>query len=222
MSKQFWIALAAIAVILGGIVIATNHNKNNASSGSSGTPTSHIEGKGTKGVTLIEYGDYECPVCGSFYSIVKQVTAKYNDQIFFQFRNLPLTQIHQNAFAGARAAEAAGLQNKYWEMHDLLYENQAAWAQSNDPQAFFDTYATELGLNVKQFDTDFASEKVNNAIQADLAAFNKTKDEMATPTFYLDGKKLDNTKLIDSNNKPNLDAFSKVIDDEIAKKSAHS
>src|SRR5690348_13395070 len=124
MSKQFLIAIAAIVVILGGIVFVSNHNKQNSSSNSSGTPTTHVEGSSPEGVTLIEYGDYECPVCSSFYSTVKQVAAKYNDKVVFQFRNLPLTSIHPNAFAAARAAEAAGLQGKYWEMHDLLYENQ--------------------------------------------------------------------------------------------------
>lgn len=218
MSKQFWIALAAIAVILGGIVFVTNHTQNNQSSGASGQPTNHTEGTSPEGVTLIEYGDYECPVCDTFYPVVKQVASKYSDKVVFQFRNLPLTSIHPNAFAGARAAEAAGLQGKYWQMHDMLYENQTAWATASDPLSYFDTYAKQISLNVSQFDTDYASEKVNGAINADLAAFKKTGDEMATPTFYLDGKKLNNQDLIDSSNRPSLDAFSKVIDAELAKK----
>lgn len=216
MSKQFWIALLVIAAILGGIVVVTNRDKQDA--GTAGQPTSHIEGSTSTGVTLVEYGDYECPVCGSFYPTVKEVAAKYSDRIIFQFRNLPLTQIHQNAFAGASAAEAAGLQGKYWQMHDLLYENQNAWAQSNDPQSLFDTYASDAGLKVSEFDQDYASDKVNNAINADLHAFSETGDDEATPTFYLDGKKLDNSTLIGSNNEPSVDAFSKLIDAEIAKK----
>ncbi|HVU59871.1 MAG TPA: thioredoxin domain-containing protein [Candidatus Saccharimonadales bacterium] len=217
MSKQFWIALAVIAVILGGIVVVTNHNKG-GSSGSSGEATQHIEGKGSTGVKLVEYGDYECPVCGTFAPTVEQVASKYTDQIYFQFRNLPLTAIHQNAFAGARAAEAAGLQDKYWQMHDLLYQDQSAWSTASDPTSFFDTYATQIGLNLTQFKRDYASEKVNSAINADLAAFAKTGDEQATPTFYLDGTKLDNAKLLGSNGQPSVDAFSKLIDAEIAKK----
>lgn len=218
MSKQFWIALIVIIGILAGIVIVTNHDQHKTPTTSSGTPTNHIEGSTSSGVTLIEYGDYECPICGNFFPTVKEVASTYNDKIIFQFRNLPLTSIHQNAFAGARAAEAAGLKNKYWEMHDLLYENQAAWANSSNPQTIFDSFATTLGLNVKQFNTDYSSEQVNNAINADVAAFNKTGDEMATPTFYLDGKKLDNTKLIDSQGQPTLASFQKLIDAEITKK----
>jgi protein-disulfide isomerase len=219
MSKQFWIVLAAIAVILGSILVVTKHDRQSAApSGSSGQPTNHVEGKSSTGVTLVEYGDYQCPVCGNFYQVVKQVTAKYNDKIIFQFRNLPLTSIHQNAFGAARAAEAAGLQNKYWEMHAMLYANQTTWSQSRDAEPFFKAYATQLGLNVAQFEQDYASEKVNNAINADLTAFSKTHDDMATPTFYLDGKKLDNTKLIDTSGQPTLDAFSKLIDAEITQK----
>lgn len=220
MSKQFWIALLVVAAILGGILAVSNHHKPLAD-GSSGTPTEHVEGKGSTGVKLVEYGDYECPVCASFYETVKETAAKYSDQVTFQFRNLPLTAIHQNAFAGARAAEAAGLQNKYWEMHDLLYTNQSAWAQASDPKSFFDGYAAQLGIDATRFNADYASESVNNAINADLAAFHQTGDEMATPTFYLDGKKLDNTKLVDSSGEPSVAAFSALIDAEIAAKNKH-
>ena len=219
MSKQFWIALAAIIVILGGVLFVTNHNKTTTGTNSTnGTPTSHVEGASPEGVTLVEYGDYQCPVCSTFYAAVKQVAAQYSTKVVFQFRNLPLTSIHQNAFAAARAAEAAGLQGKYWEMHDLLYANQQAWSQSSDPQTAFTSYAQSLGLNVTKFNADYASEAVNSSINADLSAFAKTGDEMATPTFYLDGTKLDNLKLVDSTGQPSVDAFAKVLDAELARK----
>ena len=220
MSKQFWIALLVIVALLGGIVIVTKHNQHtpNTTSGSAGQPTNHVEGSTSSGVTLIEYGDYECPICDEFFPAVKQITTLYSSKIVFQFRNLPLVSIHQNAFAGARAAEAASLMGKFWEMHDLLYEEQTLWANSSNPQTYFDQFATQLGLNVATFNQDYASEQVNNAINADLAAFAKTGDEMATPTFYLDGTKLDNTKLIDTNGQPSVAAFQKLIDAEIAKK----
>lgn len=217
MSKQFWLALLAVAVILGGIVFVTNHNKPATSTGSA-QPTTHIQGTSAENVRLVEYGDYQCPVCSTFYQVFKQVAAKYSDRVVFQFRNLPLTQIHQNAFAAARAAEAAGQQNQYWEMHDMLYQNQTAWSTASNPLPNFDSYAQTLGLNVAKFDTDYASDAVNQAINADLNEFAKTGDEMATPTFYLDGKKLQNLQLVDSNGQPSVDAFSKLIDAELAKK----
>lgn len=219
MSKQFLIVLAAIVVILGGIVFVTNHNKQGGPAGSSNTPpTSHTEGKGSTGVTLIEYGDYQCPACGDFEPTVEQVRAKYADKITFQFRNLPLTSLHPNAFSAARAAEAADLQGKFWQMHDLLYANQSVWSSVTNPLSTFDGYARQLSLNVTKFDQDYASEQVNQRINADMSAFAKLGYEQSTPTFILDGTRIDNSKLVGSNGQPSLDAFSKLIDTEIAKK----
>jgi protein-disulfide isomerase len=208
MDKRFWAIILVIVVIFGGVLWFKNMHKANAPSNT--TPTNHTEGTNTKDVTLLEYGDYECPACEEFYPIVKQVAQKYSNEITFQFRNLPLTTIHQNAFAGARAAEAAALQGKFWEMHDALYDNQTAWASSSSPKTFFDQYAGQIGLNVTQFDKDYASSKVNDTINADISAFGKTGAEMQTPTFFLDGKQIQPGATVD--------AFSKLIDAEIAKK----
>ncbi len=175
-------------------------------------PSNHVEGNGKTGVTLLEYGDYECPYCEEYYPIVKQVQAKYSDQIFFQFRNLPLTQIHKNAIAGARAAEAASLQGKFWQMHDALYDstNWAVWSPSDNPIPDFNNYAKQLGLNVTKFESDYQGDAVNNTINADLNAFNATGQPESTPTFFLDGT------LIQP--KPTVTDFSNLIDKEIAKK----
>ncbi len=211
MDKRFWAIIGIIIIIFGGIVFVTgNKSDNNSGGGSNGQGTNHVEGKGTTGVTLTEYGDYECPYCGSYYPTVKDVVAHYGDQIKFQFRNLPLTQIHPNAQSSARAAEAAGLQGKFWEMHDTLYENQNAWSESSNPVPMYDQYAEQLGLNMTQFKADFASSKVNSLINADITAFNKTGAETATPAFFLNGKQI----------KPdnNTTAFEKLIDAAITKK----
>jgi protein-disulfide isomerase len=211
MSKQFLAIIAVVIVVLIGIFAFTGNKSSSGSksSGGSGTPTNHVEGQGKSGVTLVEYGDYECPYCEQYYPIVKQVQAEFNDQITFQFRNFPLTSIHQNAFAGARAAEAASLQGKFWQMHDTLYDNQDQWAQSSDPTKFFNQYAQQLGLNVAQFQKDYASTKVNDVINADLAAGNKLGVD-ATPTFYLDGKQINVTASASS--------FESQIKDAIAQK----
>lgn len=206
MDKRFWGIILGIILIFGGIVYINNRSDSN----STASPSHHVEGNNTKNVTLVEYGDYQCPACESYYPIVKQVVAKYKDQIQFQFRNLPLTQIHQNAFVGARAAEAAALQNKFWEMHDMLYENQDTWSEASDPASYFYKYAAELGMNLDQFKKDYASSKVNSTINADMAAFKKTGAQQATPTFFLNGKKIDT--------KASVDSFSAQIDAEIANK----
>lgn len=209
MDKRFLMIIGAIIIIFGGIVALNNRN-DSKNGGSNTQPTNHVEGEGKSGVTLVEYGDYQCPYCGEYYQTVKQVVADYSSQIHFQFRNLPLSQVHQNAFASARAAEAAGLQNKFWEMHNALYSNQDQWSSSSNPQTIFTQYASQLGLNTTQFKTDYASQKVNNLINADIDAFNKTGENMETPTFFLDGKKI--------NPGNSESAFKTLIDAEIAKK----
>jgi protein-disulfide isomerase len=217
MSKQFWGILAVIVLIFVGIAVFSGHKNNNSSNatGSSGKPTQHIEGLGKSGVTLVEYGDYECPFCEEYSPIVKQVQQEFNDQIFFQFRNFPLTSVHPNAFAGARAAEAAALQGQFWEMHDALYEssNWQVWSTSSDPTPYFNQYAQQLGLNVAQFKRDFSGEKVNNEINADMAVGTNLNIQ-GTPTFFLDGKQVQVGATVG--------AFETVIKKEITKKTAAS
>ena len=146
------------------------------------------------------------------------------DKVQFQFINLPLSSAHPNAFAGARAAEAAALQNKFWEMHDKLYEenelytqaqqqNQTynTWINSKNPlDQYFVGYAQQLGLNTNQFKTDFASAKVNNTINADINKFKKLGLDESTPTFLLDGKQIHPGY--------NVADFQKAIDAELAAK----
>lgn len=213
MNKKVLGIIAAIIIVVIGFMIATKPKETKTTTSTSAT--SHIEGKGSTGVTLVEYGDYQCPFCQQFHPIVKELQSKYNDQIFFQFRNYPLESLHKNARAGARAAEAADLQGKFWEMHDKIYENNdpqgaSGWVASDNPYSYFEQYAKAIGLNLTQFKADFASSKVNDRINADIAAGTKLKIT-GTPTFYLDGKKLDPS--------PNtVEAFSKVIDAAIAAK----
>lgn len=230
MSKGFWAVILAIVVIFGAAFLLSNRNSSSGSSSGPVGPTNHVEGSTKTGVKLVEYGDYECPYCGQFYPIVKQVAAQYNDQIQFQFRNLPLSQIHKNAFAGARAAEAAALQGKFWQMHDLLYQNQdpnarSGWVVSNDPlDDYFAGFAKQLGLNVSKFKTDFGSSRINDTINTDVAQFAKdfkaangsfdASRDTSTPTFFLDGKQISPSY--------NVADFQKAIDTEIRAKTSNS
>lgn len=210
MSKSFWGVIAVIVIVFVGIfAFSGNKAGDTKNSNSKATLTNHVEGNGSAGVTLIEYGDYQCPFCGQYFPTLKQVEAQYNDQIHFQFRNYPLTNLHPNAFAAARAAEAAGLQNKFWEMHDILYQTQTQWSGASDALSIYKQYAKQLGLNVTRFETDFASSKVNDLINADSAEGTKLGIS-GTPTFFIDGKKVEIAN--------NPAAFQKVIQDAIAKK----
>lgn len=212
MSKRFLIILAVLVLgFVGLIIYQGNKNSGNSSNGggSNGQPSEHTMGAGNKGVTLIEYGDFQCPSCGAYFPVLQEVKKKYGDDIKFQFRNFPLTQIHPNAMAAHRAAEAASKQGKFWEMHDLLYQRQNLWSSSQNVAQMMEDYATELALNVEQFKQDYQSSSVNDVINADIAAGNQLKIT-GTPTFILNGQKLDNPDRT-------VDAFSKLIDAEIAK-----
>jgi len=225
MDRRFASILAVLFVVIIGLVVI-NKNSSNSSNGSKGNQspvTNHTFGDNKKGVTLVEYGDYECPICEAYYQPLKQVTEQYKTDIHFQFRNLPLSSIHRNAFAAARASEAAAKQNKYWEMHDLLYENQSDWAESTAPQTIFNGYAKQLGLNTDKFKQDYSSQAVNDAINADIAAFNKTGQEMATPTFFLNGRYLSNGNFSDPRTgQPSAEKISAVIKAEIDKRNSDS
>lgn len=223
MDKRFLVILATLVVIFGGIFIftqkSTSDETGNVKGSATASPSEHIIGEGTKNVTLTEYGDFQCPVCGIYETVLEQVRTTYAQDIHFQFRNLPLSSVHPNAFAAARAAEAASLQNKFWEMHDMLYNqtNWQAWTTSSSPIDLFKAYAQQLGLDVTKFQSDFASGEVNSTIRADLDAFKKTNKEMATPTFFLNGTYVENSKLSDQNNRPVFEKFKAIIDTEIAK-----
>jgi len=197
MSKQFLAVIAAIIILFVGIGVYNSNSKKQDSSSSKTTMSQNISGNPNAKVTIVEYGDYQCPYCQSYHANFKNAQTQYADKVKFQFRNFPLTSIHKNAMAAARAAEAAALQNKFWEMHDALYENAnwSAWTKADDPRNLFYAYAEQLGLNVNQFKTDFASEKVNNIINADRS--NGTKLGITgTPTFFVNGKeeKITNSK----------------------------
>jgi protein-disulfide isomerase len=213
MSKTFWAIIAVIVVIFGGILLFNGKDASAPNGGSSGNakPTEHIRGESDLGLTLVEYGDYQCPYCGAFNPVVKEVEAKYAGKVKFQFRHLPLIQVHQNAFAAARAAEAAGNQGKFWEMHELIYQNQSAWSEDSNAAATFREYAKALKLDADKFKKDAASSTTNNVINADIKAFEKTGAEKSTPTFFLDGKKIQPADMT-------VEAFSKVVDPIIAKK----
>ncbi|MCA9325451.1 thioredoxin domain-containing protein [Candidatus Saccharibacteria bacterium] len=216
MSKQFWAVLGVLAAVFIGIIFINNKGSNTTSSNVQ--PTNHVIGSTSSGVLVMEYGDYQCPACGIFYQTVHDTISDYKDRVQFQFRNLPLTSLHPNAFAGARAAEAAALQGKFWEMHDQLYVNQNVWSSASDPMSYFRSYAQSLQLNMEKFTSDFASSHVNDLINADITAFEKTKADKATPTFFINGKQVDSNSLLDSSGQPSKEAFAKVIDEAIASK----
>lgn len=211
MSKQFWAIIVVIVLAFVGLVVLNGNKNTSTTNTTSNQVTNHVIGLGKSGVTLVEYADYECPYCEQYFSVTKQIQQEYNTQVSFQFINFPLTSVHVNAFSAARAAEAAGLQNKFWEMHDALYaaNNWSVWSSSSDPTPIYELYASQIGLNLAQFKTDFASSKVNDLINADMAAGTKLNVQ-GTPTYFVDGKQVQIA--------PTVAAFEKVINAELAAK----
>jgi protein-disulfide isomerase len=142
-------------------------------------------------VTLVEFSDFQCPACGVYYPMVTQVIKDFKDSMTFVYRNFPLTDLHPNAQIAAQAAEAAGMQGKYWEMHDLLFTKQSDWSASSSARDIFAQYTQSLGITVDQFKKDIDSDTVKNKITEDIND-GKSLGINGTPTFFLDGVKLDN------------------------------
>jgi len=149
---------------------------------------SHQTNPGGK-VTVVEFGDYQCPACAAAYSAIKAIEEKYKDSkdFNFVFRNFPLP-MHRNALVAAEAAEAAAEQGKFWEMNNALYEHQKDWGESSDAMKFFLQYAKDIGLNTDEFQKAVTDEKFADVISKDKSDGN-TLGVDSTPTFYINGEK---------------------------------
>jgi len=143
---------------------------------------------------FVEYADYQCPSCAAYSDMLKQVPTQFPDTVFV-YRYFPLTQIHPNSVESAMAAEAAGAQGKYWEMHDILFKNQTDWSNLVDPSDVFAQYAQSVGVaNINQFKSDISAKKY-------LAVIQKDSDQalglnlQGTPTFFFNGHTLQNSDI---------------------------
>lgn len=137
-------------------------------------------------LTIIEYGDYQCPACGYYHPIVKEVMEEFKDDVYFVFRHFPLTNAHQFAVVAASAAEAAGRQGKYWEMHNMIMENQQMWSRGMATSAFL-AYARELGLDDVQFNADVRDETILAKIERDFQS-GVNLGVNSVPSFYFNGQ----------------------------------
>ncbi|MGA2583278.1 MAG: thioredoxin domain-containing protein [Tepidisphaeraceae bacterium] len=145
----------------------------------------HIQGPATAAVTLVEYGDYQCPYCGEAYGVLKKLMPKLGDSARLVFRNFPLTQIHPHAEHAAEAAEAANAQGKFWKMHDILYERQTALEDED-----LVSYAGEIGLDVARFQAELFERKFIDRIREDFQSGVRSGVN-GTPTFFINGRRHD-------------------------------
>jgi protein-disulfide isomerase len=145
----------------------------------------HVQGPDNAPVTLLEYGDYECPHCGRAYPILKTIQKQMGPRLRFVFRNFPLRESHPHAEQAAEAAEAAGAQGKFWEMHDRLFERQFALDEE-----YLIEYAGDLGLDVARFRKELGSAAYAPRVREDFRS-GVTSGVNGTPTFFINGVRYD-------------------------------
>ncbi|OGK20697.1 hypothetical protein A3C23_05905 [Candidatus Roizmanbacteria bacterium RIFCSPHIGHO2_02_FULL_37_13b] len=150
----------------------------------------HIYGVSDSKVVIVEFSDFQCPACKYYHSLIKPIVEKYKKQITFVYRNFPLDQ-HKLALPAAAVAEAAGQQNKFFEMHDKLFENQDEWSALKDPGSQFKKYATDLKLDINKWEKDINGTDVKSKIDMDITSAREIGINQ-TPTFYLNGQQMGN------------------------------
>lgn len=206
MTKKAWIIFIVICVaILGSLIWTTRQGEKldlsgvdpllkQSASDINGQIADHTIGNTEAKVVIIEYGDFQCPGCSTASPILNKVAEKYKSQILLIFRNNPLSTIHPNAFAAAAAAESAGKQGKYWEMHNTLYEEQSTWEslESNKRTDYFITKAQALGLDTESFksslnDADRTGSSIKKKVAFDKALAEKQNVATSTPAIIVNG-----------------------------------
>jgi protein-disulfide isomerase len=138
-------------------------------------------------VTIDEYGDYQCPPCGALHPIIKTLKGEYGDRIQFAFHHFPLTQLHSHALEASYAAAAAGLQGKFWEMHNLLYEKQSEWSEVGDFRPIALEFARKIGLDLPRFTRDIDGIQVVTIISEDMQR-GALLGVSGTPTVFINGQ----------------------------------
>ncbi len=199
MNNKYLIAFSIATIIIVGTWFSGVGNNTSSSDKISTTPevvssiSGHIKGNTEATIKLVEYSDLQCPACGMYYPIIKQLLEEFGDSISFEYRHFPLRSIHDNAEPAALATEAAGLQGKFWEMHDILFENQKEWSNVNGNNIFID-YAKKIEIDPVKFESDMTfnneiKDKVKNDYQSGLKL-----NVNSTPSFFLNGVKMQNPR----------------------------
>ncbi|MBI2644137.1 MAG: DsbA family protein [Candidatus Wildermuthbacteria bacterium] len=170
----------------------------------------HAKGNRDAKIVLVEYGDFQCPACALYEPVVEQLEEDYGDRMTFIYRHFPLRNVHAQADLAAQASEAAALQGRFWEMHDLLYQNQNEWAKNDKAEEIFVGYAVSLGLDKERFSQDMNSDAVKTKVENDFQGGVKSGVN-GTPNFYLNGKKIENPG--------SYDEFKQLLNQELERNS---
>lgn len=192
LNSTVWLVIGIIALV--GVVLFFA-SMSRAPQASSTFPSvradDHVKGATSSPVVLVEYLDFECEGCGAYYPVVKQLEAEFGDRVTFVARYFPLPS-HRNSIPAALAAEAAGKQGKFWEMHDLMFENQKNWGEKQiETPEVFEGFAEQLGLDMVKFRSDVASPETRARVERDISEA-KALGVNSTPSFFLNGERLRN------------------------------
>jgi protein-disulfide isomerase len=183
------VALVALATITSGVFLYRHEQpadlKQSAITDGPELKGTHVLGNVSAKVTLEEYGDFQCPPCGALSEPLNGFVQEFQPNLRFIYRNFPLP-MHRHAREAALAAEAAGLQGKFWEMHDLLYREQGVWSKAANVQFLFSNYANMLGLDAHRFALDSASETAKDLVEKDEKR-GKSLNVKNTPTLFING-----------------------------------
>lgn len=207
-----WIVL--IAIIAGGLIVGFRDKGANTGNGDTEgvtieiTEADHVSGPSDAAVTLVEFADFQCPACAAYHPLVQQLKEQFPDNLRVVFKHFPLSQIHPNALPAGLATEAAGRQDKFWEMHDLLFERQADWSGALNAVDIFKGYAEELALDVAQFESDLQDTELRDIVLGGVVEGSRV-GVRGTPTFFVNNVKIENPR--------SLEGFAEIINDELAR-----
>ena len=184
------VAAVALATLVSGAMLyrakrlpALTIPENSMAPGAGGAESGHVRGRADASVTIIEFGDFQCPPCANLSEPINQLERDYGARLRFVFRHFPLPN-HQHAREAALASEAASLQGRFWEMHDLLYREQSVWSKAPDVRTLFNAYAGMLGLNIDRFKKDMESEQAKARVESDEQQAT-THGVRTTPTIFI-------------------------------------
>ena len=201
--KRFlpFVIIAAVALLTVGIATAVYRAKTKTGpvplAGVAGSPTPselpedpflHARGPRNAPVTLVIYGDFQCPPCAVVSKAIDELQKQHEGKMRVVFHQFPL-EMHRHAIKAALAAEAAAVQGKFWEMHDMLYRYQPVWGETTNPNFLFESYAESIGLDVARFRADRSAPDVRARVIAD-AAFGESQGIKVTPTIFINGIEL--------------------------------
>jgi protein-disulfide isomerase len=190
MNKLFIILIILVAALIIIFTWASWVDKNPSDVGKNNAGSIEItdadwqQGNREAKLILVEYGDFQCPACGAYHPMLDALMSEFGDNLMFVYRHFPLTSIHPNALPAAQATEAAGKQEQFWQMHDVLFENQPEWSNTRDALKVFTGYAQNSGLDVEQFRNDYNSQSVKAKINKDSTSARKLGVN-STPSFFL-------------------------------------